>query len=396
MLAIGLVVDDAIVVVEAVERHIEEGLSPKEAALQAMQEVSGPVMAIALVLSAVFIPTIFIPGITGRLYQQFAATIAISVLISAFNALEPEPGLWRASAQAAKVGLAGLLAPFFVLFNRWFGRATNGLCGILRAFDPQERPQPGISGGDRGVCRLAGQGDSHGIFAGGGPGLHVREPVVAGCLVAAAHGRGLPEDRGDPAQYPRGAVLYDGRRDQPVEPGSEHVQRFFLCEPEGVEGPQEPAGAIRRDHGAPEPGAGEAAAGQRLCVFAAGDTRDRDGGGSDDGFGGPCGQGPGLSCGARHEVSRGGARQRPELASVRTTFLPTVPQVFINVDRDKVLKQGIDLGQVYQTLQAFMGGYFINYFNRFGRQWQVYVQADGQYRTKAEQVGSVFRSEREG
>ena len=84
------------------------------------------------------------------------------------------------------------------------------------------------------------------------------------------------------------------------------------------------------------------------------------------------------------------ARKRPELASVRTTFLPTVPQVFINVDRDKVLKQGIDLGQVYQTLQAFMGGYFINYFNRFGRQWQVYVQAEGDYRTKAEDVGQFY------
>ncbi|MDD5170500.1 MAG: efflux RND transporter permease subunit, partial [Syntrophales bacterium] len=84
------------------------------------------------------------------------------------------------------------------------------------------------------------------------------------------------------------------------------------------------------------------------------------------------------------------AKKRPELAQVRTTFLPTVPQVFINVDRDKVLKQGIDLGQVYQTLQAFMGGYFINYFNRFGRQWQVYVQAEGAYRTKAEDVGQFY------
>ena len=92
MLAIGLVVDDAIVVVEAVEHHIEEGLSPKEATLKAMEEVSGPVIAIALILSAVFLPTVFIPGITGRLYQQFAVTIAISVIISAFNALTLEPG----------------------------------------------------------------------------------------------------------------------------------------------------------------------------------------------------------------------------------------------------------------------------------------------------------------
>src|SRR6202035_1913590 len=93
VLAIGLVVDDAIVVVEAVERHIEEGLSPRDAAIRAMQEVSGPVVAIALILTAVFVPTIFIPGITGRLYQQFAVTIAISVIFSAFNALTLSPAL---------------------------------------------------------------------------------------------------------------------------------------------------------------------------------------------------------------------------------------------------------------------------------------------------------------
>ena len=93
MLAIGLVVDDAIVVVEAVERHIEEGMTPKEAALKAMEEISGPVVGIALVLSAVFVPTAFIPGITGQLYQQFAVTIAISVILSAFNALTLSPAL---------------------------------------------------------------------------------------------------------------------------------------------------------------------------------------------------------------------------------------------------------------------------------------------------------------
>jgi hydrophobic/amphiphilic exporter-1 (mainly G- bacteria), HAE1 family len=84
------------------------------------------------------------------------------------------------------------------------------------------------------------------------------------------------------------------------------------------------------------------------------------------------------------------ARKRPEIARVSTTFLPTVPQVFVDVDRDKVLKQGVDLGQVYQTLQTFMGGYFINYFNRFGRQWQVYLQAEGEFRTEAEQLGQFY------
>src|ERR1700722_18201132 len=119
VLAIGLVVDDAIVVVEAVERHIEEGMAPKDAALKAMQEISGPVIGIALVLSAVFIPTAFIPGITGRLYQQFAVTIAISVIISAFNALSLSPAL-AALLLRPKREAHGPLQRFFRWFNRMF------------------------------------------------------------------------------------------------------------------------------------------------------------------------------------------------------------------------------------------------------------------------------------
>src|SRR3989449_750857 len=119
VLAIGLVVDDAIVVVEAVERHIEDGLSPKQAALKAMEEISGPVIGIALVLSAVFVPTAFIPGITGRLYQQFAVTIAISVILSAFNALSLSPALAALLLKPRREG-KGPLAGFFRWFNRSF------------------------------------------------------------------------------------------------------------------------------------------------------------------------------------------------------------------------------------------------------------------------------------
>src|ERR1700676_1162981 len=131
VLAIGLVVDDAIVVVEAVERHIEDGLSPKEAALKAMTEISGPVVGIALVLSAVFIPTAFIPGITGRLYQQFAVTIAISVALSAFNALTLSPAL-AAMLLRPKKESRGPLGAFFRWFNRVFGRATDGYVNTCR------------------------------------------------------------------------------------------------------------------------------------------------------------------------------------------------------------------------------------------------------------------------
>jgi hydrophobic/amphiphilic exporter-1 (mainly G- bacteria), HAE1 family len=134
VLAIGLVVDDAIVVVEGVERYIEKGLSPKEAALKAMEEISGPVVGIALVLSAVFVPSAFIPGITGRLYQQFAVTIAISVILSAFNALSLSPALAALILKPKTEGKKGLLAGFFAWFNRGFGRAANGYVSVSGAF----------------------------------------------------------------------------------------------------------------------------------------------------------------------------------------------------------------------------------------------------------------------
>ena len=147
VLAIGLVVDDAIVVVEAVEHHIEEGMAPKEAALKAMEEVSGPVVGIALVLSAVF-ATVFIPGITGRLYQQFAVTIAISVIISAFNALSLSPAL-AALLLKPKKDSHGLLRRFFTWFNRMFGKPRMVMCDVGRAA-AQERDCARSSGGVRG------------------------------------------------------------------------------------------------------------------------------------------------------------------------------------------------------------------------------------------------------
>src|SRR3984957_12400075 len=132
VLAIGLVVDDAIVVVEAVEHHIGEGMAPKEATLKAMEEVAGPVVAIAIILSAVFLPTVFIPGITGRLYQQFAVTTAISVLISAFNALTLSPALsallLRPTGQSS-----GVLGRFFGWFNRGYDRLADRYVGVCRA-----------------------------------------------------------------------------------------------------------------------------------------------------------------------------------------------------------------------------------------------------------------------
>ena len=137
VLAIGLVVDDAIVVVEGVQRHIEEGLAPKDAALKAMEELSGPVVGIALVLASVFVPTAFIPGITGRLYQQFALTIAISVMLSAFNALTLSPALagllLRPKPEEGADKRRGPLGKFFDVFNRYWERSYEWFCPLVRS-----------------------------------------------------------------------------------------------------------------------------------------------------------------------------------------------------------------------------------------------------------------------
>jgi HAE1 family hydrophobic/amphiphilic exporter-1 len=133
VLAIGLVVDDAIVVVEAVEHHIEQGMKPREATLQAMKEVGGPVVGIALVLSSVFIPVAFLGGIQGRLNKQFAVTIAISVLISAFNALSLSPALC-ALILKPREKMEGWAAPYFHGFNRWFHKTTDGYVNLSGRF----------------------------------------------------------------------------------------------------------------------------------------------------------------------------------------------------------------------------------------------------------------------
>ncbi len=186
VLAIGLVVDDAIVVVEAVEVHIEHGLSPREAALKAMEEVSGPVIAIALILAAVFIPTAFIPGITGRLYQQFAVTIAVSVIFSAFNALTLSPAL-AALLLRPKKESRGPLGFFFKGFNRFFGSATNGYVRVCSGLMRHGIFCHFVFGPGHGGLRFSWWKDSFRVRAPGGSRLSLRQFDVARCLISATH-----------------------------------------------------------------------------------------------------------------------------------------------------------------------------------------------------------------
>ncbi|MFL6583826.1 MAG: efflux RND transporter permease subunit [Chthoniobacterales bacterium] len=388
VLAIGLVVDDAIVVVEAVEHHIDEGMEPRAATLRAMEEVSGPVIGIALVLSAVFVPTAFIPGITGRLYQQFALTIAISVIFSAFNALTLSPAL-SAMLLRPRKPTRGPLGWFFERFNRVFRRTTDRYVSASRL---------AITKSGRSMLLLV-------VFA-----------VLAGLFGSRLSKSFLPEeDQGylyGSLSLPYAASMErTGNAARKIEeallktPGIEHVTSvlgfnllstvqstfnafFFITFKPWDERskPEEQYAELKARinkslAGIPEgigfafpppaiPGIGTAGgvtmmledrAGRDVQFLADNVTKFLD-----------------------------AARKRPEIASATTTFLPAVPQVFINVDRDKVLKQGVDLTQVSQTLQTFMGGFFVNYFNRFGRQWQVFVQAEGEYRTKAENVGLFY------
>lgn len=388
VLAVGLVVDDAIVVVEAVEHHIEKGLSPKEATHKAMEEVSGPVIAIALVLAAVFLPSVFIPGITGRLFSQFAVTIAISVLISAFNALTLSPALSSMILKPKKAG-RGPLAKFYGGFNRIFGKATNGyvrVCGgAIRKM--------AIS-----LLLLVVLTVSTGLIGGKVPGGFLPEEdqgyLYAGIQLPDAASR----QRTDAAVIEMEKIImatpgveyctavsggsmlsgvsnsYSGFFFITLKPWEErkkpekqyeaimtHLNREFAKLPQGVAFAFPPP-AI--------PGIG--IAGGVTMVL-------EDRSGKDIAY---------LWRNTQKFLAE--ARKRPELARATTTFIPTVPQVFVNVDRDKVLKQGVDVSSVYQTLQAFMGAYFVNYFNRFGRQWQVYVQAEGEYRTQGDQLGQFY------
>ncbi len=388
VLAIGLVVDDAIVVVEIVEHHIEKGLSPKEAALKGMQEVAGPVMAIAIILGAVFVPTAFIPGITGRLYQQFAVTVAVSVAISAFNALTLSPALAALLLRPKQRG-TGPLQKFYDFFNKWFGRATDGYVSVCRLL---------IHKSSFALILLA-------VFA-----------LLAGVLGTSTNTSFLPDE--DQGYIFAGVQLPDASSAQRTSEVMRQAEEI-LKETPGIKYYSTVVGysmlsgvqntysgfffiTLEEWHKRKKPEEQYKAIMARLNA-----KMSRIPGAIGFAFSPPAIPGVGASGGVtfilEDRTGQGGnflaanlktfleaARKRPELAGIFTTALPSVPQVYVNVDPDQVLQQGVRLQDVYQTMQCFMGGAFVNYFNRFGRQWQVYVQAEGDYRTKAQNLGQFY------
>ena len=398
VLAIGIVVDDAIVVVEAVEKYIEDGFSPKEATIKAMEDVSGPVIAIALILVSVFIPTTFIPGLTGRLYQQFAVTVSVSTLLSAFNALTLSPALSAMLLRPRKES-RGLLARFFASFNKWFGIATDGYVS---------------------TCHLL-----------------IRKSLFAIVLIAVfAVGAGffngrlapgfLPEE--DQGYFYVNVSLPPASSLQKTNEVSQRIEDYLLSV-DGVEYLTAVAGysmlsGVSTTYSAfyfitlkewgerkkPEQklGAIMAAVNKRLHQFQQEENL-----ASALAFSPPAIPGIGTAGGVTFILEdRAGktmqflsertkkfleaANKREEIAYASTTLSASVPQIYTKVDKEKVLKQGIDLAEVYQTIQVFMGGAMVNYYNEFGRQWQVFIEADGSSRRNIEQLGNFYVRNKDG
>jgi hydrophobic/amphiphilic exporter-1 (mainly G- bacteria), HAE1 family len=389
VLAIGLVVDDAIVVVEAVEHHIEKGLSPRDATLQAMREVSGPVIAIALILASVFIPMAFTGGIQGRLNKQFAVTVAISVMISAFNALTLAPAL-SAMLLRPRKRTRGPMGAFFRGFNWAFEKLKNGYVGI-----------------------------SHGLIRKAVVGIVILLAFVA---LDMSVGRKLPtsflpdEDYGFlfmNVQLPPAASLE--RTDEVARkiegilaktPGVENYTTiagfslltrvstsnnafyFVVLKPwDQRTGPGLDARSVMANIN------GQLATQiQEAVAFAFSPP-------AIPGFGSSVGFSLWLqdrSGGTIEQLDRSlqaflqAARKRPELIGVNSQFSSATPQYFATVDRDKALKQGVALNNVYQTMQASLGGLYVNQFNRFGRQWRVFLQAEAEDRATASSIDQYY------
>ena len=382
VLAVGLVVDDAIVVVEAIEAKIGQGLSPRDAALQAMDEVSGALVGIALVLASVFIPAAFIAGITGSLYRQFALTIAFSVLISAFNALTLSPALGalilRPRHEGARRGLAGW---FFGKFDRGFTAVQTGYvraCGFLvRKFVVALAILAAFTSLAGGLGKIMPTSfmpqEDQGFFL-----MNVQLPEAASMQRTNAVMRKIDEIlKAEPGVHYVNAVAGYSLLSQTASP--RNGVYFVQLDPYDERATRAlQAGAIvvslnRKLYGLPDaqvfaflppaiPGVGQAGGIDVFIQDRAGKTVDY------------------LWQNTQRFMAE--LHKRPEIAFLATTYAPAVPQLFAHVDEDRVFKLGVPIQDVYATLQALLGGTYVNQFNRFGRVWRVFLEAEPQFRTE--------------
>jgi HAE1 family hydrophobic/amphiphilic exporter-1 len=386
VLAIGIVVDDAIVVVEAVQVNIENGMSPKDATVKAMSEVTAPIIATTLVLVAVFIPVAVMAGITGRLYQQFAITVAVSVVFSSINALTLSPALCSMLLRKREPS-KGVLGRFFDRFNEGFDRLTNKYVNLTRVATVKTK---------RGLLFL-------GIFV---IGIIFLAKLIPGGFMPN-------EDMGYlyvNIQLPDAASLQ--RSNEVTKKVENIIEQFdqvkFVTSAAGYSifsGSYTTNAALlfvtlkdwdERDETANEIvnllNAAFMTQINEAQVFA---------------FGPPAI--PGLGNGSGFTMmlqDRGGntpeylaqqsikfiqaAMKRPEIGSAFTSYRANVPQRFMEINTDKVLKAGIPLENIYSTVGAFLGGTYVNDFTRFGRLYKAYIQAEPEYRQNQNQINFYY------
>jgi HAE1 family hydrophobic/amphiphilic exporter-1 len=389
VLAIGIVVDDAIVVVEAVIHHLEHGLPPKEATIKAMSEVSAPVIGIALILSAVFVPVALLGGLVGSMYKQFALTIAISVLLSAFNALSLTPALCALLLKEPKP-MRGPLGVFFRGFNKVFDVTTNGYVHVSRLlvrrgivtiaivgvvvlgaiFFAKRIPTGFIPDEDQGILGVNVQLPPGASLVRTSEVLKKVEDILAKTEGIESYqtvgGYGVVTN----TYQPNYGSLFARLKPWEERHGEElHVkgimarlQKEFAAIPEGV---------IFAFNIPTLSGFG-AASGFNFLI------QDRTGTMTVDELGDQ----------ARRFIAAG--RQRPELGNLFTSFDPNYPQVKVDLDREKARTLGVPVNEVFQTMSTAMGGAFVNDFNRFGRLYRVYVQAESVDRLKDSDIGRIY------
>lgn len=390
VLAIGIVVDDAIVVVEAVMHHIEQGMNPKDATAQAMKEVTGPVIAIALILIAVFVPVAFTGGITGRLYQQFAVTIALSVAFSAISALTLSPALASKFLRARKPGEKHLFDPFYAWFNKVFGRSTDrylSTTGIL------------IRKGTRSLIIVGAI------------------TLLAGTLLKLVPTGFLPNE--DNGYFFVNIQLPDAASMERTDAVLSKVEKVLKASPAvksvtSASGFSLLTGTTASNTGIffvqAKPWEERDGIKQRLDIamllinlelykqipeaqaFAFGPPP-ISGLGSGEGFTlmlqDRSGNTPeALATMTEKFVTE--AQKRPEIGRINTFFKASEPQVFADIDRDKAHKLGVPIEEVNRTLGALLGSSYINDFNRFGRIYRVFLQAEREYRASAKSLSQFF------
>jgi multidrug efflux pump len=395
VLAIGIVVDDAIVVVENVERNIHAGLSPRDATVQAMKEVSGPIIAIALVLCAVFVPIAFVSGLSGQFYRQFALTIAISTVISAFNSLTLSPALAAtllkphdAPKDALTRGMDKVFGRFFAWFNRVFGRASERYEGGVKTVLNRKALALAVYA----VLGIAAVFVFKSVPSGFVPGQDKQYLVGFAQLPDAAS---LERTDAVIRRMSDIAQTIPGVKDSIAFPGLS-INGFTNAPNAGIvfigldafdkrKSPELSGGAIAQQINAKLGGIEDAF----IMVFPPPPVN---GLGTIGGFKLMIEDRANLGYDELYKAVQAlqmKAWQTPELAGVFSSFQINVPQLFADIDRTKAKQLGVPLSTIYQTLQINLGSLYVNDFNQFGRTYQVKVQADAPYRSHAEDIAQL-------